>query len=230
MKEWHNMEYTNLKDKSLTELKEIAKEIGLTGVSKCNKGDLIKLITKSTVGVDEGSDSVATANPPVIEKKKVYELMDIISVVSLVKNGGLTFIDFEGTQQRWEAYGDEVDLTYKDIRLMKTRNKRFFEDCWVKIPDDVATQLRIKDYLAGSKIRPENIDNAFLLKPDDFYDALLGSTDGVQKLVVDTAVEKLRNEDLYDMRIMRIIKKITNQDIEELAKFMDFGDAASDRN
>ena len=164
------MENNKLKDKTLLELKDIAKVMNLTGVSKCNKGELLDLIIAATVSAEEEKPSLkenSIPEPVVVEEKKEYQLMDIISVISLVKNGGLSFIDFEGTLQRWEGYGDEVDLTYKDLRLMKTKNKRFFEDCWVKIPDDAAKQLRIKDYLAGSKIRPENIDNAFLLKPDD---------------------------------------------------------------
>ena len=225
------MEMNKLNDKLLPELKEVAKAMGLTNISKLNKKALIAAITEVTVGgvpvVSASVEEKPVVETPVVEKKKDYELMDIIPVISLVKNGGLTFVDFEGTPQRWEYYGDELDLTYKDLRLMKTRNKRFFEDCWVKIPDDAAKQLRIKDYLAGSKIRPETIDRAFNMKPEDFLDALMGSTDGVQKLVVDTAVEKLRNEELDSMRIMRIIKQITGQDIEELAKFMDFGDGAS---
>jgi hypothetical protein len=225
------MENNKIKDKNLTELKEIAKAIGLTGVSKCNKGELIDLITGATIG-GELEDNQATENEtlptkPNVQEKKVYELTDIIPVISLVKNGGLTFIDYEKTEQRWEKYGDEIDLTYKDLRLMKSKYKRFFRDCWVKIPDDAADQLRLEDYLTNSKIRPETIDNAFLMKPDDFYDALIGSTDGIQKLVVDAAVEKLRNKELDSLRIMRIIKQVTKQDVEELARFIDFNEEAS---
>jgi len=225
------METNKIKDKNLTELKDIAKAMGLTGISKCNKSELVDLITNATVG-DKVGDNQTLENEtaptqPIVKEKKVYELTDIIPVISLVKNGGLTFIDYEKTEQRWEKYGDEIDLTYKDLRLMKSKYKRFFRDCWVKIPDDAADQLRLEDYLTNSKIRPETIDNAFLLKPDDFYDALIGSTDGVQKLVVDAAVEKLRSKELDSMRIMRIIKQVTKQDIEELARFMDFNEEAS---
>jgi len=225
------MEMNKLNDKTVPELKDVAKAMGLTNLSKLNRGSLIDVITKATVGdapiVSAHVEEVQATVEPVVEKKKVYALSDIVTVISLIKNGKLSFKDTEGIVQRWAYYGAEVDLTFKDIRLMNAQHHRFFKDCWIKIPDDVAKQLKIKNYLENSKIKPDNIDNAFLLKPDDFYDALLGSTDGVQQLVVDTAIEKLRNEELDSMRILRIIKKITGKDIEELAKFMDFSDGAS---
>lgn len=160
---------------------------------------------------------------------KRYKNNDTVTVVSLVKNGSLTFIDADSVVHIWEEFGEEIDLTFKDVKKMATRNKRFFSDCWVKIPDDVSKQLKIKNYLLDSKIDISRVDALFKLDPDKFSELLIGSSDGVQMLVVDAAVEKLRNEELDSMRILRIIKKVTGKDVETLAQIINDRESAREQ-
>lgn len=159
-------------------------------------------------------------------KVKKYKMDDIVTVTSLVKNGTLVFIDVDGTVHEWEEFGDEIDLMFKDIRKMATRHKRFFKDCYVKVPDAAIEQLKIKDYLLDSSINVDELDALFELKPAQFKEKLIGSSDGIQRLVVDTAIEKLKNNELDSLKIMRIIHQITGQNVEELAKFIE--DSESD--
>lgn len=155
-----------------------------------------------------------------------YKNADIIEVKSLVKNSQLVFIDTDNITHIWEEYGDVLELTWRDLKKMATSHKRFFKDCWVRIPDDAAKQLKLKNYLLDSKIDLERIDTLFTMKPEKFEEFLIGSSDGVQDRVVDAAIEKLRKDELDSLKILRIIKNITGKDIEETARIIEGNDKA----
>lgn len=137
-----------------------------------------------------------------------------VVVTSLVKHGKLVFKDSEGIVHTWDYFGEELELPFKDVKYMAQRHKGFFKNYLVKVPDEVAKQLKLRDYLLDDKIDVDRLDNVFNMKPEKFRELLIGSSDGMQQLVVDTAVDKMKKDELDSLKILRIIKEVTGKDVE----------------
>lgn len=143
---------------------------------------------------------------------------DYGTVQSLVE-GDLIALDSNGYEIIWNGYGDEQELTLKDVKHIKRKSKRFFDECWIRIPEEWEKVLRIEGYL-DSDIDLDRIDNFFNMEPEKFNTMFTKASNGVRRIVIDKAVEKIYKSELDSRRIINIIQKESKVDLNFLCEEM----------
>lgn len=143
--------------------------------------------------------------------KKTIKDSDVFMVRSLVE-GELVALDPHGDVIIWSEYGDEQELSLKELKHIKRKSKKFFDKCWLRVPEECEKPLRIQGYL-DSEIDLDRIDNFFNMDVEKFQKLFSQASDGIRRIVVDKAVGKIRDGKLDSRRIINVIQHETKLDL-----------------
>jgi hypothetical protein len=196
---------TKDKDKS----KEVIKEKPIEKVIEV-KTPTITEIEKETEKIIE--KQIETPVEKSIEKPKVIkkqrDLNEMIDVKCIVQ-GGLNFITSTGLEVVWDKYGDSYPLEYKELLYMMNKYKRFFEEPWVIMEQDVIEDLHATHFYKNL-IDYNEIDSIFTKTPEQVKDILSKVPEGTKRLIADRASSALRNGKLDSLKVVEVLQKILN--------------------
>ena len=196
---------TKDKDKS----KEVIKEKPIEKVIEV-KTPTITEIEKETEKIIE--KQVETPVEKSIEKPKVIkkqrDLNEMIDVKCIVQ-GGLNFITSTGLEVVWDKYGDIYPLEYKELLYMMNKYKRFFEEPWVIMEQDVIEDLHATHFYKNL-IDYNEIDSIFTKTPEQVKDILSKVPEGTKRLIADRASSALRNGKLDSLKVVEVLQKELN--------------------
>ena len=196
---------TKDKDKS----KEVIKEKPIEKVIEV-KTPTITEIEKETEKIIE--KQIETPVEKSIEKPKVIkkqrDLNEMIDVKCIVQ-GGLNFITSTGLEVVWDKYGDIYPLEYKELLYMMNKYKRFFEEPWVIMEQDVIEDLHATHFYKNL-IDYNEIDSIFTKTPEQVKDILSKVPEGTKRLIADRASSALRNGKLDSLKVVEVLQKILN--------------------
>ncbi len=155
---------------------------------------------------------VKVEETPVEKPKKVIkrqrDLNEMIDVKCIVQ-GGLNFITSTGLEVVWDKYGDTYPLEYKELLYMMNKFKRFFEEPWVIMEEDVIKDLHATHFYKHL-IDYEDIDSIFAKTPDQVKDLLSKVPEGTKRLIADRATDALRNGTLDSLKVVEVLQKALN--------------------
>jgi hypothetical protein len=196
---------TKDKDKS----KEVIKEKPIEKVIEV-KTPTITEIEKETEKIIE--KQIETPVEKSIEKPKVIkkqrDLNEMIDVKCIVQ-GGLNFITSTGLEVVWDKYGDIYPLEYKELLYMMNKYKRFFEEPWVIMEQDVIEDLHATHFYKNL-IDYNEIDSIFTKTPEQVKDILSKVPEGTKRLIADRASSALRNGKLDSLKVVEVLQKELN--------------------
>lgn len=150
-----------------------------------------------------------------VEKKtrvSVPRDLDEVIYVKSIAHGKLNFINSQGLLTQWGQYGDVMDLTYRDLMHMASSSRRFFEEPWVIMDEDVLRDLRMEKYYQHI-IDYDNIDSIFTYSPEKLKDTLDKMTDGTKRLIADRASHALNTGTLDSMAVIRVLEESLKVDL-----------------
>jgi len=144
--------------------------------------------------------------PKVIKKQR--DLNEMIDVKCIVQ-GGLNFITSTGLEVVWGKYGDIYPLEYKELLYMMNKYKRFFEEPWVIMEQDVIEDLHATHFYKNL-IDYNEIDSIFTKTPEQVKDILSKVPEGTKRLIADRASSALRNGKLDSLKVVEVLQKELN--------------------
>jgi DNA primase large subunit len=140
--------------------------------------------------------------------KRQRDLNEMIDVKCIVQ-GGLNFVTSTGLSVVWDAYGDIYPLEYKELIYMINKYKRFFEEPWVIVDQDVLEDLKATHYYKDI-IDYENIDSIFSKTPEEVKEVLSKVPEGTKRLIADRASQALRKGQLDSVKVIDVLQKELN--------------------
>lgn len=147
-----------------------------------------------------------------IEKVKKYkrqrDLNEMIDV-KCIAQGGLNFITSTGLEVVWAEYGDIYPLEFKELLYMMNKYKRFFEEPWVIMEQDVLEDLHATHFYKNI-INYDEIDSVFTKTPTQVKDVLSKIPEGTKRLIADRASNALRKGTLDSLKVIEILQKELN--------------------
>ena len=148
-------------------------------------------------------DIVETPKQKVIKKQR--DLNEMIDVKCIV-HGGLNFITSTGLEVVWDSYGDIYPLEFKELLYMMNKYKRFFQEPWVIMEQDVIEDLKAAHFYKNI-IDYDEIDSIFTKTPAQVKDVLSKIPEGTKRLIADRASDAMRKGTLDSLKVIELLQK-----------------------
>jgi hypothetical protein len=151
--------------------------------------------------------------------KKVKKLDDSTMVTVIGNFAGDLFYRSPRTQDEWRwAFGDEDDMSIRELKTMKSSHRRFFEDKWITFAeheaDDVIKHLKLEKYYNEGISNQDDWDSIFELSVDELSDIIETATPNEKSLIINLAREKFEDGELVNTHIIKLIEEKLQVDID----------------
>lgn len=173
--------------------------------SSSNKTVINKEVEVKTEKNIEETKDVVVETPKAKVIKKQRDLNEMIDVKCIV-HGGLNFVTSTGLEVVWDSYGDTYPLEYKELLYMMNKYKRFFQEPWVIMEQDVIEDLKATHFYKNI-IDYDEIDAIFTKTPNQVKDVLSKIPEGTKRLIADRASDAIRKGTLDSLKIIEILQK-----------------------
>lgn len=116
----------------------------------------------------------------------------------------------------WSDMGAEEYLEFGELITMKSSQSRFLNEPWIMIDDErVINYLGLKELYA--KINDlDDISDFFKLPLETMGEKLKNYPTGLRKIIGEKAREMVQNDELYDIRVIDLLKKELNIELEKV--------------
>lgn len=115
----------------------------------------------------------------------------------IVRNGfyGRLIYKSSRTGERfiWEKFGDEQEITLRELRNAKNNNKKFFENNWFMFDEEwIPSYLGVRQFY-NNTLSVEHFDELFSKPADELKDIIGTMNKGQRKSVAYRAMEMIAN-------------------------------------
>jgi hypothetical protein len=143
--------------------------------------------------------------------KKSRKLTDDTMVTVIGNFAGDLFYRSPRTQDEWRwMFGDEDEMSIRELKTMKSNHRRFFEDKWIIFPEseaeDIIKHLKLEKYYSDGVSNQDEWDNIFELNVEELSDIIETSTPNEKSLIINMAREKFESGELTNLHIIRLIE------------------------
>lgn len=151
--------------------------------------------------------------------KKVKKITDDTMVTVIGNFPGDLFYRSPRTQDEWRwEFGDEDEMSIRELKTMKASHRRFFEDKWIIFAehqsDDVIKHLKLEKYYNDGISNQDEWEHIFELNVDDLADIIETATHNEKSLIINLAREKFDAGELTNLHIIRLIEEKLQVDID----------------
>lgn len=165
---------------------------------------------EENVAIDEEPKKASPKKAaPTKKEPKKYAPNDQIECRS-VTGGELILIGKKSQlQYSWADYGDTAYVEYQDLQALQSRKSGFLTKPRFIIEDEeLVEQWGSMLKPIYEKINNQDIGSLFTLKPEKFRAALSKMPNGIKESVKTKTAQMIRSEELYDLRLIKIIDEI----------------------
>ncbi|MEM4995012.1 hypothetical protein WKH56_20820 [Priestia sp. SB1] len=142
----------------------------------------------------------------------------------LVKNATDNSLVYEskktGQVILWAESGDEEYIAVQELMTMRSSQPRFLNEPWILIDDqeddDIIQYLGL-DKLYKNIINVDELDEFFSLTPQEIKEKLKIAPNGSKKLIADRAAKMIKDQTLYDNRIIKLLEEELKTDLSLLS-------------
>jgi hypothetical protein len=150
--------------------------------------------------------------------KKVRKLDDNTEVTVISNFSGLLYYISPRTQDEfeWAEFGDEHDMSIKELKSMKAQHRRFFEDKWIVFAEkdqDVISHLKLDKYYKDG-VKQDDLEDVFTLSLKDIEEIIETATPNEKSLILTKAREQYDSGELVNTHIIKLIEDKLQVDID----------------
>ena len=119
-------------------------------------------------------------------------------------------------QYTWADYGDTAYVEYQDLQALQSRKSGFLtKPRFIIENEDIVEQWGAMLKPIYKEINDKNIESLFELKPDKFKTALTKMPKGIKESVKTKAAQMIASEELYDIRLIKILDEVLGTEFTE---------------
>ena len=174
--------------------------------------------TKAKTQREETAEETVEKKDKAQEKKIVAKEVDPEQYVT-VRNGfhgRLVYISKRtGEKFVWEQFGDEQDMTLRELKNAKNASKKFFTSNWFMFDEQW-----IPEYLGVGKMYKyalgvDDFDEIFSLPPDKLKDRISKLSDGQKASVKYRAIEMIKSGDIDSLKTISVLESALGVELTE---------------
>lgn len=157
----------------------------------------------------------------VFDKKPVKEkkLTDDTMITVIGNFAGELYYRSPRTQDEWNwQFGDEDEMSIRELKTMKSSHRQFFEDKWITFAeheaDDIIKHLKLEKYYSDGISNQDDWDKVFELSVEELADIISMATPNEKSLIINLAREKFDAGELTNLHIIRLIEDKLQVDID----------------
>lgn len=137
----------------------------------------------------------------------------------IVRNGfyGRLIYKSSRTGERfvWESFGDEQEITLRELRNARNNNKKFFENNWFMFDEDwIISYLGVRQYYANA-LNMEAFDELFDKKADELKTIISGMNKGQKKSVAYRAMEMIADGKIDSRKTIAALEEALGLELTE---------------
>ena len=169
---------------------------------------------EEVVNVSEESKKAPKKGTSTKKESKKYAPTDRIECRS-VTGGGLVLVGPKSQLlYEWVDYGDTTEVEFQDLQALQSRKSGFLVKPRFVIEDEeLVEQWGSMLNPIYSKIQNQDIEALFELDPAQFEAILSKMPVGIKDSVKTKAAQKIANEELNDIRIIKTIDKLLGTEL-----------------
>lgn len=162
---------------------------------------------------NEETKTKATKPKTTTKKVKKFDPKEPIPCRS-VTGGELILMGVKSQLQYiWADYGDVTYVEFQDLQALQSRRSGFLtKPRFIIENDDVIEQWSTMLKPIYDKITNTSIEELFKLSPSRFKAELSKVPEGVKEAIKTRAVQMIQTEELYDIRIVKVLDEVLNTD------------------
>lgn len=112
-------------------------------------------------------------------------------------------------QYTWADYGDIAYVEYQDLQALQSMRSGFLiKPRFIILDEDLIEQWSSMLKPVYDKINNQDIEALFKMQPARFKAALTKLPDGLKESIKTRAVQMIKSEELWDIRIIKIIDEV----------------------
>ena len=136
-----------------------------------------------------------------------------------VTYGGLTYISTKTRMTyRWNDYGSIVDVEFGELRNMLASNPRFLHEPYMIVEDDEAAEALRLTEIYSKMAMIDNLQDSFKKPFNEIEKILRNLPQGMKDTVASKARQMIENGKLDSLRIIKLIEKELNVDLQIFIK------------
>lgn len=164
-------------------------------------------------GVKKEDELIVQEKVIIPKTKQPRDLNELIRVTSIC-NSRLTYISKSqgGYRIDWDRFGEENWIEYKELINMRSSQRVFFEEPWIICDFEVLQDLKVDHYYKNI-IDLDDIDSVFTKSVDDLIKTLKIVPNGIKELIVDRAMELIKEKKLDSLNIIEAIQTTLNVEL-----------------
>ncbi|OME53985.1 hypothetical protein BSK59_15505 [Paenibacillus odorifer] len=162
----------------------------------------LKEQARKEVEAELKASEVKTPTSKPVSNKVEIDRFEMIPVMNAT-NGSLVYFSRKtGAEWNWSEYGDIEYMEYQELLSMRTAHRRFFDEPFILVMDDVAVESLGLTKMYENIKSPEQIDVIFRMNQAEFEEVVEKSPKGIKHLIISRAKK------LYDSGELDSVKKI----------------------
>lgn len=124
--------------------------------------------------------------------------------------------DKNGFEYKFEKYGDIEEMSFKEVKMMARRHKKFLKNNWIIILDeDVVKELKLED-IQKDFLTVEDFDEILTKDSKHRIDSVLKAGESTQNAFLRRAIILYKQKKLESVYVLRKIEEHFKVDFEEL--------------
>lgn len=169
--------------------------------------------------VEKSAEKVEATTPSPSKQAYIVKKDIPLNTIVTVRNGfdGQLIYKSQRTHERfvWDAFGDEQDMEYQELRNAKNSQKSYFENNWFLIDDPEIIQALGVERLYENALTYDEFDSLFTMSADEIADRISKLSNG-QKASVKYRAKQLIEEGAIDsIKVINTLEKCLGVDLIE---------------
>lgn len=124
--------------------------------------------------------------------------------------------DRNGFEYKFEKYGDIEEMSFKEVKMMARRHKKFLKNNWIIILDeDVVKELKLED-IQKDFLTVEDFNEILTKDSKHRIDSVLKAGESTQNAFLRRAIILYKQNKLESVYVLRKIEEHFKVDFEEL--------------
>lgn len=186
----------------------------------------IKLFTNAKLNAlikQEEKESQEYDKQEVIEKITVTNFNDNDEITVMYGgNGMFKHTSREGRVWRFAKFGQLDKMPFKEILLIKNVAPKVFTDGYIIVMNKEVQEIAGLVEIYENIITPENIERAFTMQVDELKVFVDNLPEGMKISFIGKAREMYEAEELYDLRIIKMIEEKFGFSLKDNAPLSNF--------
>jgi len=112
-----------------------------------------------------------------------------------------------GVRARWGGVGDEQWLEFQYLAEMASRHRKFFEENWIVVPDEVLVALRMDRYYQNA-LSFDEYERIFEMDIDEMEKKLRAISEGQKKTLVMRAIQMIEDGEMDSLHRVSVLEEV----------------------